>query len=112
MCGARGVGYEIEEDIAAEAAGGDVCAAANDNAPGQIVLSGSASAITRAVKIAKENGAKRSIILPVSAPFHCPLMNKATIYHHCASNWPNHADYVEIEKDEMRFGFSHEHLLY
>ena len=77
MAAIIGVELGVAEKIAAEAAGDDVCTAANDNAPGQIVLSGSASAITRAVEIAKENGAKRSIILPVSAPFHCALMAPA-----------------------------------
>ena len=77
MAAIIGVELGVAEKIAAEAAGDDVCTAANDNAPGQIVLSGSASAITRAVEIAKENGAKRSIVLPVSAPFHCALMAPA-----------------------------------
>ena len=77
MAAIIGVDLDVAEAIAAEAAGDDVCTAANDNAPGQIVLSGSASAITRAVEIARENGAKRSIVLPVSAPFHCALMAPA-----------------------------------
>ncbi len=77
MAAIIGVDLGVAEEIAAEAAGEDVCTAANDNAPGQIVLSGSASAIARAVEIAKENGAKRSIVLPVSAPFHCALMAPA-----------------------------------
>ena len=77
MAALIGVDIDVAENIAAEAAAEDVCMAANDNAPGQIVLSGSASAIQRAVEIAKEKGAKRSIILPVSAPFHCSLMAPA-----------------------------------
>lgn len=77
MAALIGVDLEVAEEIAAEAAGEGVCTAANDNAPGQIVLSGSASAIDRAVEIAKEKGAKRSIVLPVSAPFHCALMAPA-----------------------------------
>jgi len=77
MAALIGVDLAVAKEIAAEAAGEDVCTAANDNAPGQIVLSGSASAIDRAVKIAKEKGAKRSIVLPVSAPFHCELMAPA-----------------------------------
>ena len=77
MAALIGVDLAVAKEIAAEAAGEDVCTAANDNAPGQIVLSGSASAIDRAVKIAKEKGAKRSIVLPVSAPFHCALMAPA-----------------------------------
>jgi len=58
-------------------ASGDVCDVANDNAPGQVVVSGSTAAVERAVEIAAERGAKRSIILPVSAPFHCSLMQPA-----------------------------------
>ena len=77
MAALIGVDLEVAVEIASEAAGEDVCTAANDNAPGQIVLSGSASAIDRAVEIAKEKGAKRSIVLPVSAPFHCALMAPA-----------------------------------
>lgn len=64
-------------EIAAVAAQGQVCVAANDNAPGQVVISGHKEAIERAVKIAAGKGLKRAIILPVSAPFHCPLMQPA-----------------------------------
>ncbi|GHU00181.1 malonyl CoA-acyl carrier protein transacylase [Alphaproteobacteria bacterium] len=64
-------------EICQEAASGDICVPANDNAPGQIVISGHMSAITRALALAKEHGAKRSMKLPVSAPFHCPLMRPA-----------------------------------
>jgi len=73
------LGLELEDAraLAEEAAQGDVCTAANDNAPGQIVLSGSKAAIERAVVLAKEKGAKRSMLLPVSAPFHCALMEPA-----------------------------------
>jgi [acyl-carrier-protein] S-malonyltransferase len=64
--------------IAAEAAeDGGVCTAANDNAPGQVVVSGDTAAVDRAIEIAKERGAKRAILLPVSAPFHCSLMAPA-----------------------------------
>ncbi|MGB1548209.1 MAG: quinolinate synthase NadA, partial [Alphaproteobacteria bacterium] len=65
--------------IAAEAAEetGGVCTAANDNAPGQAVVSGSREAVERAIAIATERGARKSILLPVSAPFHCPLMQPA-----------------------------------
>jgi [acyl-carrier-protein] S-malonyltransferase len=63
--------------VAAEAAQGEVCAAANDNAPMQVVLSGAIQAIKRALGIASLRGAKRSILLPVSAPFHCELMAPA-----------------------------------
>lgn len=65
------------EDIAARAAQGDVCEAANDNAPGQVVISGTKAAVERAIELAKEAGARRAILLPVSAPFHCALMQPA-----------------------------------
>lgn len=65
------------EDIAAQAAQGDVCEAANDNAPGQVVISGNQAAVERAIELAKEAGARRAILLPVSAPFHCALMAPA-----------------------------------
>jgi [acyl-carrier-protein] S-malonyltransferase len=63
--------------IAAEAADAGICAAANDNGGGQVVLSGEKVAVERAVEIAKLRGAKRAMLLPVSAPFHCPLMQPA-----------------------------------
>ena len=71
------IGVELGEAraIAAEAAG--VCATANDNGGGQVVLSGEKSAVERAVEIAKTRGVKRAMMLPVSAPFHCPLMQPA-----------------------------------
>ena len=65
------------EQIAADAAQGQICQAANDNAPGQVVISGHTAAVERAVERAKEAGARRSILLPVSAPFHCALMAPA-----------------------------------
>ncbi len=73
------IGVEIGEAklIAAEAAGAGVCAAANDNGGGQVVLSGEKSAVERAVEIAKAHGVKRAMMLPVSAPFHCSLMQPA-----------------------------------
>lgn len=73
------IGLELAEAqaVAAEAAQGEVCEAANDNGGGQVVLSGSKAAIDRAVEIAKARGAKRAILLPVSAPFHCALMKPA-----------------------------------
>ena len=63
--------------VAADAAQGEVCGVANDNAPGQVVISGTAAAIERASALAKERGAKRALPLPVSAPFHCALMRPA-----------------------------------
>lgn len=63
--------------IADAAAEGEVCTVANDNDPTQVVISGARAAIERAVSIAKEHGAKRALLLPVSAPFHCPLMQPA-----------------------------------
>ncbi|MFQ5766023.1 MAG: ACP S-malonyltransferase [Rhodospirillales bacterium] len=63
--------------VTEEAAEGDVCTAANDNAPGQVVVSGHAAAVARAVEIAKARGAKRAVMLPVSAPFHCALIAPA-----------------------------------
>ncbi|APR53232.1 [acyl-carrier-protein] S-malonyltransferase [Sphingomonas koreensis] len=63
--------------IADAAAEGEVCAVANDNDPSQVVISGAKGAIDRAVGIAKDHGAKRAVLLPVSAPFHCPMMQPA-----------------------------------
>jgi [acyl-carrier-protein] S-malonyltransferase len=79
MAALLGLDLEQAQKIAAEAAAatGKVCAAANDNAPGQVVLSGHKEAVEKAVAIAAEQGAKRSVILPVSAPFHCSLMQPA-----------------------------------
>ena len=73
------LGSELEQakDIAAEAAQGEVCEAANDNGGSQVVLSGHKTAVDRAIKIAAERGIKRAIPLPVSAPFHCALMQPA-----------------------------------
>jgi [acyl-carrier-protein] S-malonyltransferase len=63
--------------LAEAAAQGEVCTVANDNDPGQVVISGHAGAIERAIGMAKEHGLKRAVLLPVSAPFHCPLMQPA-----------------------------------
>jgi len=77
MAALLGADLSIAEKIAAAAAQGEVCTVANDNDPSQVVISGAKAAIDRAIEIAKEFGAKRAIALPVSAPFHCPLMQPA-----------------------------------
>jgi [acyl-carrier-protein] S-malonyltransferase len=73
------IGLDLKEAraIATEAASVGVCAAANDNGGGQVVLSGAKAAVERAVEVAKAHGVKRAMMLPVSAPFHCPLMQPA-----------------------------------
>ncbi|MGI9485114.1 MAG: ACP S-malonyltransferase [Geminicoccaceae bacterium] len=77
MAAVLGLDLADVEAVAAEAAGDQVCDVANDNAPGQVVVSGHKEAVERAVEIAKAKGAKRSLLLPVSAPFHCRLMAPA-----------------------------------
>ncbi|MCO4825479.1 MAG: ACP S-malonyltransferase [Amylibacter sp.] len=77
MAALLGLDFAGAQAVAAEAAQGEVCQAANDNDPGQVVVSGHKAAVERAVVIAKEKGAKRAVILPVSAPFHCALMQPA-----------------------------------
>jgi [acyl-carrier-protein] S-malonyltransferase len=78
MAALLGLDLEVAVEVAEAATSGDeVCCAANDNAPGQVVLSGAHAAVERAIEIAKERGARRSILLPVSAPFHSPLMAPA-----------------------------------
>ena len=77
MAALMGLELDAVVAIAAEASSEGVCAAANDNAPGQVVVSGAVAAVERAMDIAKEKGAKRAIPLPVSAPFHCSLMAPA-----------------------------------
>jgi [acyl-carrier-protein] S-malonyltransferase len=77
MAALLGLDLETAQAVAAEAAQGEVCQAANDNAPGQVVVSGSKAAVERAVEIAATKGAKRAMLLPVSAPFHCALMQPA-----------------------------------
>lgn len=77
MAAVLGLDAEAAERVAAEAAQGEVCQLANENDPGQNVLSGSKAAIDRAIGLAKEAGAKRALPLPVSAPFHCALMQPA-----------------------------------
>ena len=77
MAALLGLDFDAAKAIADEAAQGDVCDVGNDNAPGQVVLSGATSAIERAVEIAKEKGARRAVPLPVSAPFHCSMLAPA-----------------------------------
>lgn len=77
MAAILGLDLAAVRDVAEKAAQGEVCAAANDNDPGQVVISGAKAAVERAVDIAKEAGARRALLLPVSAPFHCALMEPA-----------------------------------
>ena len=77
MAALIGLEFDAASAVASEAAQGEVCQAANDNGGGQVVVSGSKQAVERAVEIAKARGAKRAMLLPVSAPFHCALMQPA-----------------------------------
>lgn len=77
MAALLGLDFETVTAVAAEAAGDEVCQAANDNDPGQVVVSGHVAAVERAIELAKAKGAKRAVKLPVSAPFHCALMAPA-----------------------------------
>ena len=77
MAAVLGLDYEAAVAVANEAAQGQVCQAANDNGGGQVVVSGDKAAVERALEIAKTRGAKRAMLLPVSAPFHCRLMQPA-----------------------------------
>lgn len=77
MAALIGMDFAPAAEIAAQAAEGEICTAANDNAPGQVVVSGHKGAVERAIELAKERGARMAIMLPVSAPFHCALMQPA-----------------------------------
>ena len=77
MAALLGLDLDTARAVAAEAGQGEICDVANDNAPGQVVVSGAVAAIERAVELAKAKGAKRALLLPVSAPFHCALMQPA-----------------------------------
>ncbi|HER27497.1 MAG TPA: [acyl-carrier-protein] S-malonyltransferase [Rhodospirillales bacterium] len=77
MAALLGLDMATAKVVADEAAEGEICTAANDNAPGQVVISGARNAVERAIQIARAHGAKRGILLPVSAPFHCALMAPA-----------------------------------
>ncbi len=92
MAALLGLDFETVREVAAEAAMGEVCQAANDNDPGQVVVSGHKDAVERAVEIAKQRGARRAMLLPVSAPFHCVLMEPA------AGAMAEALDHVEISE--------------
>jgi [acyl-carrier-protein] S-malonyltransferase len=77
MAALLGLDFAAATAVAADAAQGEVCQAANDNDPAQVVVSGHRAAVERAVDLAKDRGAKRAVLLPVSAPFHCALMQPA-----------------------------------
>jgi [acyl-carrier-protein] S-malonyltransferase len=77
MAALLGADVELAQKIADAAAEGELCTVANDNDPSQVVISGHKDAIDRAIAMAKDMGAKRAVLLPVSAPFHCPLMQPA-----------------------------------
>ena len=96
MAALLGADLAMARRIAEAAAQGEVCTVANDNDPSQVVLSGGKAAIDRAVEIAKEMGAKRAVLLPVSAPFHCPLMQPA------AEAMQDALSYVVVEPPAVR----------
>ena len=77
MAALLGLDFETAQGVADDAAQSQICDIANDNAPGQVVVSGNVEAVERAVELAKERGARRPMLLPVSAPFHCALMQPA-----------------------------------
>jgi [acyl-carrier-protein] S-malonyltransferase len=77
MAALIGLDFAMADQIATDAADEQVCEVANDNGAGQVVISGDRAAIERAVELAKERGARRAVVLPVSAPFHCALMASA-----------------------------------
>ena len=88
MAAVLGLEAESVAEIAAEAAGDDVCTVANFNAPTQTVLAGDRLAVERATRLAKERGARRAMILPVSAPFHSPLMRpQGKAWSHASMPW-------------------------
>ncbi len=91
MAAVLGLDLDRVAEIASKAAEGQVCAAANDNDPAQVVISGDKEAVERAAVLAKEAGAKRALMLPVSAPFHCSLMSPA------ASAMAEALSHVDIE---------------
>jgi [acyl-carrier-protein] S-malonyltransferase len=97
MAALLGVGVDVAAKVALEAAQGDVCQVANDNEPTQVVLSGSKTAIDRVMEIGKVHGVRRAVILPVSAPFHCALMQPAAdAMAEALSNVTVHAPIVPV----------------
>ena len=97
MAAILGLDLDAVVSVTEQAAQGEVCVAANDNDPGQVVVSGIRAAVERAAAIARERGAKRAILLPVSAPFHCSLMEPA------ASRMAEELSRVEIRQPRVRF---------
>jgi [acyl-carrier-protein] S-malonyltransferase len=77
MAALLGIDFPVAAEIAAAAAQNEICSAANDNSPGQVVVSGHKAAVERAIDLAAAQGARKSVMLPVSAPFHCALMQPA-----------------------------------
>ena len=97
MAAILGIDFEPLRDIAGAAALDQVCDIANDNAPGQIVISGSKEAVDRAIELAKSRGAKRAMLLPVSAPFHSRLMAPAAdVMFEALGEVPVHAPVVPL----------------
>lgn len=97
MAALLGLDLDGARAVAEESAQGEVCATANDNAPGQVVISGHKAAVERAVAMAKTKGAKRALLLPVSAPFHCSLMAPAAdVMAAALADVPMHAPKVPV----------------
>lgn len=97
MAALLGLDLDGARAVAEESAQGEVCATANDNAPGQVVISGHKAAVERAVAIAKTKGAKRALLLPVSAPFHCSLMAPAAdVMAAALADVPMHAPKIPV----------------
>ncbi len=97
MAAILGLGLDAVVSVTEQAAQGEVCVAANDNDPSQVVVSGTRSAVERAIEIARQNGAKRAVLLPVSAPFHCGLMVPA------AARMAEELGNVEINTPKVSF---------
>lgn len=97
MAAILGLGLDAVVSVTEQAAQGEVCVAANDNDPSQVVVSGTKSSVERAIEIAGQNGAKRAVLLPVSAPFHCGLMAPA------AARMAEELGKVEIRRPKVNF---------